>query len=129
MERGFSVNKSLLVENLATKRLVAQRIVYNHMKVNNVSVEDIGICPILRLSFKHVTQRYSTYLEEQKRTKFRMIDFSNGNKFKRKSQQLARRKPCQKTKFKNADKYAMDAENVSKIDDMKISLSKSNGFQ
>ena len=60
MQRGFSVNKSLLVENLAIKRLVAQRIVYNHMKVNNVSVEGIGICPILRLSFKHATQRYST---------------------------------------------------------------------
>ena len=58
-----------------------------------------------------------------------MIDFSNGNKFKRRSQQLAGRKPCQKTKFKDADKYAMDAENVSKIDDMKTFLSKSNGSQ
>ena len=69
MERGFSVNKSLLVENLATKSLIAQRVVYDHMKVNNVSVEDVEICPTLRCSVKHARQRYSTYLEEQKKNK------------------------------------------------------------
>lgn len=41
VERGFSVNKSLLVENLAPKSLIAQRIVYDHMKVSNVSAEDV----------------------------------------------------------------------------------------
>ena len=70
MERGFSVNKKLLVENLATKSLVAHRIVYNHMKVNSVSVEDVEICLIVCCTVKHARQWYSTYLEEQKKDKF-----------------------------------------------------------
>ena len=68
VERGFSVNKSLLVKNLATKSLIAQRIVYDHTKVNHVSVEDVEVCPTLCRSVKHARQRYSTYLEEQKKT-------------------------------------------------------------
>ena len=133
MERGFSVNKSLLVENLATKSLIAQRIVYDHMKVNNVSVEDVEICPTLRCSVKHARQRYSTYLEEQKKNKIQ-----NDRSLKRK--QVQEEIPAVKKKKamvenlirklgNDADKYAMDAGNVSKIDDMKTLLSKSNSFQ
>ena len=55
-----------------------------------------------------------------------MLDLTNENKFKRTSKQLTRRKPCQKIQFKNADEYAMDAENVSKIDNMKTLLSEFN---
>ena len=57
-----------------------------------------------------------------------MIDLTNENEFKGKSQQLIRRKPCQKIQSKNVDNYAVDAENVSKIDNMKTLLSKSNSF-
>ena len=63
------MNKSLLVENLATKNLITQRIVYDHKKVNNVSAEDLEICSTLRRNVKHARQRYSTYLEEQKKKK------------------------------------------------------------
>ena len=57
MERGFSFNKSLLVENLATKSLIAHKIDYDHMKVNNVSVEDVEICPTLHCSVKHAQKK------------------------------------------------------------------------
>ena len=40
------------------------------MKVNNVSAEDVEIIPTFRRSVKHGRQRYSTYLEEQKKSKF-----------------------------------------------------------
>ena len=94
VEYGFSVNKSLLIESLATKSLIVQRIVYNHMKANSVSAKDEEIFPTLCCSVKHAGQRYSTYLEEQKKNiKFKMIDLSNVNKFSRKSQQLTKRKP------------------------------------
>ena len=53
VERSFSVNKSLLVENLATKSLIAQRIIYGYMKVNNRSAEDMDICPTHRLNVKY----------------------------------------------------------------------------
>ena len=93
VERGFSVNKSLLVENIATKSLIAQRIAYDDMKVNNVIAEDVEIRPTLCCSVKHARQRYSTYLEEQKKNKVQNIDLSNQKKFKRKSRQITRRKP------------------------------------
>ena len=48
---------------------------------------------------------------------------------KSKSQQLTRRKPCQKIQSKNADKYAVNAESVSKIGNMKTLLSKFKLFQ
>ena len=67
--------------------------------------------------------------KSRKMTNFKMIDLTNENEFKGKPQQLIRRKPCQKIQSKNADKYAVDAENVSKIDNMKTLLSKSNSFQ
>ena len=58
-----------------------------------------------------------------------MLDLINENKFKRKSQQLTRRKPCQKIQSKNADKYAVDTESVSKIGNMKTLLSEFKLFQ
>ena len=69
MERCFSVNESLLVKNLGTKSLISQRIVDNHMKVSSVSAEDMEICLTLCHSVKHARQRYSAYLEEQKKAK------------------------------------------------------------
>ena len=91
VERSFSINKSLLVENLAAKSLITQRIVYDYMKVNNVSAEDVEICLTLCCSVKHARQRHIAHLEEQKKNKVKNL--SNENKFKRKSQQLTRRKP------------------------------------
>ena len=55
-----------------------------------------------------------------------MLDLTNENKFKRTSKQLTRTKPFYKIQSKNADEYAVDAENVSKIDNMKTLLSEFN---
>ena len=41
--RGFSVNKSLLVENMHAKSLVCQRIVVDHMKSNGYNSYDVPI--------------------------------------------------------------------------------------
>ena len=39
------------------------------MKVSSVSAEDMEICLTLCYSVKHARQRYSAYLEEQKKAK------------------------------------------------------------
>ena len=41
VERGFSVNSSVLVENLSTISLISQRIVHDHLASNNLSSEDL----------------------------------------------------------------------------------------
>ena len=43
------------------------------MKVNNVSVEDLEIYPSLHRNVKDSRQRYSTYLEEQKKNKVQNV--------------------------------------------------------
>ena len=43
VERGFSANKSLLVENLQKESLVSQRIVYDYMNVNGLKAHEIII--------------------------------------------------------------------------------------
>ena len=106
--------------------MIALRIVYDHIKVNNVSAEDWEICLTLCCSVKHARQRYSTYLEEQKKNKVQ-----NDRSLKQKQvQEEVTVVNMNKAMLENAiweltndaDKYAMDAENVSKIDDMKTLL-------
>ena len=48
VERGFSVNKEILQENLKEKSLVAQRILYHTLKVSNVKLDQFVIKPDLR---------------------------------------------------------------------------------
>ena len=87
VERGFSVSKFLLVENLATKSLIAQRIVYDNMKVNDVSAEDVEICQLFVVVSNMLDKDIAHIWNSRKRTKLKMIDLSNENKFNRNSQQ------------------------------------------
>ena len=96
------------------------------MKINSVSAEDGEICLTLGCSVKHARQRYSTYLEEQKKNKVQ-----NDRSLKQKQvQEEVTVVNMNKAMLENAiweltndaGKYAVDAENVSKIDDMKTLL-------
>ena len=100
------------------------------MKFNNVSSEDLEICSTLFQSVRHARQSYSAYVEEQKKS-----NVQNDTCLKRKQVQeeitaVKKKKAMLENathKLTNdADRYAMDAENVSKVEDMKTLLSKSN---
>ena len=67
VERGFSINKSLPVENLSKESHFSQRIIYDHMKVNDLQSHELEITQALRKNVKSSRQQYCTYLEEQKR--------------------------------------------------------------
>ena len=43
MERGFSINKQLLYDNMSSETLVAQRIVHDHMLSHNIKPYQIEI--------------------------------------------------------------------------------------
>ena len=47
VECGFSVKKSLLVENVSAKSLISQSIVYDHMNFHNLTPENFIINPAL----------------------------------------------------------------------------------
>ena len=54
VERGFSVNKQLLVENLQEKSLVSQRIVYDDINSNEIKVQEYDLPSDLLKSCKHL---------------------------------------------------------------------------
>ena len=66
VERGFSVNKEVEVENLKEHTLVAERIVCDH--VNSVGgVLKVELSKPLLLSVKMSRQRYEKYLDQERR--------------------------------------------------------------
>ena len=69
VERGFSVNKSLLVENLSAKILISKRIVYDHMNFHNLTPENFIINSALRKSVRNAKNEYEKYLEEKRKEK------------------------------------------------------------
>lgn len=69
VERGFSVNKEVAVENLKERSFIAQRIIRDH-------IESVGGLPNVQISKKKLLmssagaqQKYLSHLEEQRRMK------------------------------------------------------------
>ena len=69
VERGFNVNKELLVENMQEESLISQRRVHDHMKSNNIEPHTIKITKELLTSVKGARTRYGIALEERKKEK------------------------------------------------------------
>ena len=68
VEKGFSVNKEVEVENLKEHTLVAQRIVCDH--VNSVGrVLKVELSKPLLLLVKMSRQRYEKYLDQEREKK------------------------------------------------------------
>lgn len=58
VERGFSVNKECLVENLLNDSLIAQRLVYDHVKNEcQLDVKNLKITNSLRQYFKNASSK------------------------------------------------------------------------
>ena len=89
------------------------------MKVNNVSAEDVEIIPTFRRSVKHGRQRYSTYLEEQKKSKFQNDRFFKWKQIQEEITAVNKKKAMLENTM--AEKYALDAEIVSEKEDTKTS--------
>ena len=68
VERGFSVNKKLEVENMKEHTLVARRVVCDH--VNSVNgIANVDISKPLLLSVKQSRKKYDLYLEQERAQK------------------------------------------------------------
>lgn len=68
VERGFSVNKEVMVENLKEHSLVAQRIIHDHVRVIG-GLHNICYTKELFLSASAARQRYHMYLDDERRKK------------------------------------------------------------
>ena len=65
IERGFSVNKELLIENMKQKSLVSQRIVCDQLSDYTNQLHEYKIEKKLFLSCKSVRMRYENHLREE----------------------------------------------------------------
>jgi len=66
VERGFSVNKQIMVENMKEKSFVAQRAICDH--ISNVGgVLNVKMTKQLMMSCAGARQKYYMYLDEEKR--------------------------------------------------------------
>lgn len=66
VERGFSVNDSLLVENLQERSLIAQRVVYDSIKAAG-GVLNVEITREMLRSVNGASARYKEALEERRK--------------------------------------------------------------
>ena len=68
IERGFSVNKEAVIENLLPASLCAQRIVHNYIINSKKEIHEIDINNKMVMSCKMAHSKYTFALEEAKKT-------------------------------------------------------------
>ena len=61
VERVFSINKEIVIENLHSSYLSAQRIVYDYVKASKKNIHDIEITNKMLASCKSVHSRYHSF--------------------------------------------------------------------
>lgn len=128
VERGFSINKEMMVENLKEHSLIAQRLIHDHVHFVG-GLQNIGYTKELLLSASASRQKYQMYLDDERRQKQdqqkqqkrkTLMDEISEMKVKKK-----RMEEDVKTLVKSADSNAEKAESEGKL----YLISKSNGLR
>ena len=63
VERGFSVNKEVEVENMKHQTVIAQRLICDHIRSVG-GIQNVDLNKDLLLSIKGARQKYEAYLEK-----------------------------------------------------------------
>ncbi|KAL5457619.1 hypothetical protein EMCRGX_G034900 [Ephydatia muelleri] len=65
IERGFSVNKKVVIENQQTKNLIARRLIKDHI-IQAGGILQVSITKQMMISVRSARSRYSQYLADKK---------------------------------------------------------------
>ena len=65
VERGFSINSELLVDNLSNESLIAQRIITDHMRQKGLQSHEVNIPQALLMHVKCARSRYFSAQSER----------------------------------------------------------------
>ncbi|KAK6993641.1 Luciferin 4-monooxygenase [Biomphalaria glabrata] len=113
VERGFSYNKEVMIENVHEETLIAQRRICDFLKVNG-GVLDVAITKPLLTAAASGCQNYNQYLEKQKTKKAEMAKSLKRKRhddelsdLKAKRKKLMEEEKCLRS---SVDKYADEAE-------------------
>ena len=130
VERGFSVNKNLLVENQDTTILTAQRIIHDRMVYHELESSNLTITAKL---LSHGKQAHSRHFKDQRERSMQRVQPRRDVKMQqinddiddaiRNIRQLQDTISSLKT---SADEYTFQAEEKSTIAEIKNLISKSN---
>ena len=124
VERGFSVNKNLLVENLQESSLIAQRRVVDYMDAN-------CLIQSVRNSYKKyslillVAEKRKENVQKEKQKKAQLLSSEISSLEKKKILLEASINDLQK----ESDKLGFEAEKASKLDLLKFLVTKSNALK
>ena len=128
VERGFSINKDLLVENLNQQSLIGQRKVYYYFSSLGIGIHEYEILLDLTKSCKSAYSRYAAALEEKKKER---ASTEKNLKRKLKMDELADMKLQRHSSYttdalnKDVEKYSFEAEDK---EDLSI-LSEANAIR
>ena len=129
VERGFSINKEILVENMQKESLISQRIVCDQLECYRSSLEDYKIPRELLLRCKSAWRKYDEFLNEEKKKKVvsegqrkRKLIREEIDEIKKKKQNLRK---CIKTLEDDIAKYSIEAEEKADL----VFLAKANSFR
>ena len=67
IERGFSVNKALINDNMQEKTVVSRRSVKDFMQTHNLKPFDVKIAKELKKSVEFAREHYRNWLEQKNR--------------------------------------------------------------
>ena len=83
VERGFSVNKEVLVPNLKEVSLVAQCFIHDTISTWDIQLSDFTITEELLQSCNHANSRYKMYLLDEKEKAKKPEKIKNKRHFKK----------------------------------------------
>ncbi|MGH0127645.1 UNVERIFIED_CONTAM: hypothetical protein FKN15_071800 [Acipenser sinensis] len=118
VERGYSINKQIIVENMKERTLVAQKVIVDHLHYVG-GVTHMRISKELLQSAGSARQRYHAYLDEEGRKKEDMQKSQKRKAALDEVEELKVKKRKIETNIKtllaSADKLAVEAEATDKI--------------
>ena len=129
IERGFSINKHLLVENLQEKSLISQQIVHGHINSIKIKVQEYNVSINFLKSCRLANSRYITTLEKGRKQKDDSV-ISKKRKLVNEEITLMKRKKeeeikCINTLNKDTKKIYTKAEEIQNFN----LLAKANSFR
>jgi hypothetical protein len=126
VERGFSVNKKIEIENLKEKSYVAQRLICDFVNSFGGNVFDIEITKNMRTYVSNAKQMYLQYLEDSRK---KIKSDSERKRKTMESEEFSKKKSRLEIDIaallKSADELAQEAEDTGNI----TLIAKSNGLR
>ena len=133
VERGFSTNAKILVENQHKESLIAQRQIHDHMRYHNQQAHTLPITAKLQ---NHARQARGRYFTSQQERSLSSIKSARDEKLKKlcdditsTNQSIMQTQETIKSMNETADRYLFEAEKEKNVSNLRSLVSKSSALK